>query len=152
VYDMALRPVGGGVQVISTEFPPTSGMRFVPVSQRAFIQCGVKQADNSVLNKNMTLGGLGATYATNLGIAFGQIFFDNNLAWPQVGIGVGANPTSFSGANAWKGVVAGRGPNNSEPFVVVAPNSLTTGAPALEFHTALFGNGSSGGRRLISLE
>ncbi len=144
VYDIALKPTNAGFQVISTD--GTAGLRLVPTTSRAFIQTGIKDSGGVVTNMNMTLGGLGASYATHLGIAFGQVFFDNNATNPQVGFGVGANPSTFS-VGVWKGIIAGKGISTTEPVITLAPVDTATNLAAIfDVRSSLFGN------RLITME
>lgn len=119
VYDTAIKPNNGGFQVISTD--GTAGLRFAPTSGRAYIQTGRLDSSGTVLNPDMTLGGLGATYGNHLGIAFTQVFFEGGAAtFPKIGIGVSLNPTAVA---TWNGVLAVRANNQTEPAITVTPNA-----------------------------
>ena len=158
VYDTAIKPNNGGVQVISTD--GTAGLRFAPTANRAFIQTGTLTAGGVVENDFMTIGALGGTYGTNLALAFEQIYFDGGTTTAtKFGFGVGATPSFLKadpaafGAN-WKGVALGIGKSTTEPALTVVNFSETTGAPGFEYRTSLTGSSPTQafGTRLFSLE
>jgi hypothetical protein len=140
VYDAAIRPAAG-VQVVSVD--GTAGMRFVPTSSRAFIQTGILNGAGVASAKDMTIGGIGATYGASLGINFLQNYFEGGASTaPRVGMGVGSGPRSTNpvdfGAN-WKGVLGLTGVSVTEGALRLMPFSDTTGAPLLEVTRALTG-------------